>query len=1166
MAIRRIIASAVFMSIFFAAASAQSGAYLIEGEAFQFKGKWIEEKSSDCLGSSMLRVYQDNNSNPESDALTVVNITETGNYNIWVRSQDFLNSTRPRTFTLTIGDIRMEECGNHGHAGFYWQKVGNVDLEKKQTLLRLSDTGLYFGRCDAILIIKDKDTDPNRLTNAEIAKWRRNPVSMQYETENLPQLPEPVEITSGYTTAASASNDNIRISFIKMPDGRIVCKNDYFANGAWRRFSGNMEDNRVAIISNKSDLSLNHNQFFPAWDSCSVSRSFTIDDKKYQVNIDGDNSNPFFTGNLTEARAISVSKTEPNTIKVGYDCGSIGSLTGYWTIPASGSHISVKFDFKANNEGMYSVVMHSLKGIEEEAVTGVIMAPMYCGKRIPSTPLMLSSSMMTQCMACIEASTPTGTVSSFASADLNSFSNEWGSYDHSPIGFTLRNCYNEMQPVAISPIPGMKDSKTVKDGIITANFNIGIMQGNLSDAIEYVSDNIFEVSSYRKQDSCSLTKTLENITSLLKDDSFSGWDNSSKGFWDIETNGKTSPTVVQSSPLAIIGAAMIHNDEEMYIKRALPTIEYALSRNGFRTCMTTPQQLNPMESQFPTTLYEGINLLSGYLNPWLEKIAIPSGSVRTPKGYFCNVMPFRQQLSAYHMTGDEKYMENAATLADKYVSEIIKGNSQIFAQGSFYNSQMSPEWTSLIDMYRTTGNMSYIEAATTAATHTIAGVKTWPKVTDGNQTVHIGNKYDGVTTIWWKGTEQYRLGFPRTDGDAPEHDVEAWKVSSVGLGIEQPATYFVRNSGKTVRPVFMNSWAPRLTELSQYSGKQIYNTYARNAIIGRYDNYPGYYATGYTDIISSEQFPYVGPDVSSIYFHHIPAHWAMIQDQLITDIVCKSKGTINFPTARQEGFVWFSNNIYGIATGEILGQDASIWMPQGTIEIDNPAVNHLSARNKDRLYVMLTNDDETESAATVYFRKTLPQNILGTYATLHDTDGNTSIISFDKNEISINIPPHDIVIAEFEATWEDAVIAPVLDDGMRIIDTETAAGNVYLYRIRSPFGWDSIYGFADCGDIKEISISVECNGEKKIVSSWPFEWSFSKFNYDEPLKIKIDIIENSTILNTISDGFISIPTIVHEKESDSKPSLNGIYRIDGVKTDRMDLPGLYIVNGRKVIK
>ena len=116
----------------------------------------------------------------------------------------------------------------------------------------------------------------------------------------------------------------------------------------------------------------------------------------------------------------------------------------------------------------------------------------------------------------------------------------------------------------------------------------------------------------------------------------------------------------------------------------------------------------------------------------------------------------------------------------------------------------------------------------------------------------------------------------------------------------------------------MNSWAPRLTELSQYSGKQIYNTYARNAIIGRYDNYPGYYATGYTDIISSEQFPYVGPDVSSIYFHHIPAHWAMIQDQLITDIVCKSKGTINFPTARQEGFVWFSNNIYGIATGEIV--------------------------------------------------------------------------------------------------------------------------------------------------------------------------------------------------------------------------------------------------------
>ena len=29
--------------------TASSASYLIEGEAFQFKGKWVVEKSSDCL-------------------------------------------------------------------------------------------------------------------------------------------------------------------------------------------------------------------------------------------------------------------------------------------------------------------------------------------------------------------------------------------------------------------------------------------------------------------------------------------------------------------------------------------------------------------------------------------------------------------------------------------------------------------------------------------------------------------------------------------------------------------------------------------------------------------------------------------------------------------------------------------------------------------------------------------------------------------------------------------------------------------------------------------------------------------------------------------------------------------------------------------------------------
>lgn len=1163
---RKLSVSLLCVSAILSTASAQT-AYLIEGEAFQFKGKWVEEKSSDCLGSAMLRVYQDNNKSPESDAITVVNIQEAGNYNIWIRSQDFANTLRPRTFTLSIDDIPLEAAGNHGFPGFYWQKVGNIDLEKKQTLLRLTDTGNYFGRCDAILMVKDDNINPNNLSNTQIARWRKNPVAMEYETDVLPSLSTPRNITSGYSTVASAANNNIRISFVKLTDGSIVCKTDYFANGSWRRYSGSEEDNRVAIISDKNNLSFNHNNYYPAWDTCKAARRVTIEGKSYSVNIDGDKINPFYAGDLTEARIKSVSKPDSRTIKVIYDCDTPGVLTGYWTVPENGHHINVKFEFKPLDSGTYSIVLHCAKGIRQESVNNVLMPPMFCGKRVPDSTFMLFSSMMTQCISCVEYSSSAGNVSAFICADLDTFSNDWGSYDYSPVGFTLKNSGDEYEPVAFSPIPGMNDSKVTANKIINASFNIGLLPGDWGTALEYVSNNIFNVEDYRNPSGCSLTNTLYNITDLLKDDSFSGWDSTMKGFWDIEVNGEESPTVVQTSPLSILGAAVITNDEDLYINRALPTIEYTLSRNGYRFCKTNSDRFDPLTSQFPTSLYAGLNRLSGNLNPWLESLALPDGEIRSPKGYFCNVLPFRQELAAYEMTGKQTHLDNAVTIADDYVSEILTGNSQIYSQNSFYNSQMSPEWTALLDIYRATGNIHYLEATEVAATHTLAGIKTWPKVLSGTQTIHPENKYDGVTTIWWKGAEQYRLGFPRKEGDAPEHQINAWEVASVGLSIEQPATYFVRTAGKTVRPVYMSNWAPALSELAAYSEKDIYNIYSNNAVMGRAMNYPGYYATGYTDILSSEKFPYVGPDVSSIYFHHIPAYWGMIQDKLIRGITSKGKDLISFPAARQEGFVWFSNNIYGGESGEILDTEVNLWMPKDFIYIDNINVSHIMARGDNKLFVVLSNDSEVDQKTKLMFSDAAQTIISGTHANTYMIDGTSSKVSFNGDSMEIDIPASEMAILEFDAYLENINTLPPLANGMKCIETDTPAGKIYLYRIRSSFGWDSIYGFAECGASQGLSLEIECNDQERNVASFPFEWSFLKFRYEDSISVKIRILQNGTLLKSIEDCFnLSQSSVDTTRDETSIHRSEGIFRADGVKVDRMDLPGLYIVNGRKVLR
>jgi hypothetical protein len=1168
----RLAASLAALSIFSAAFSQGLSGYMVEGEAFQFKGKWVVEKSSECLATAMLRVYSDKRVGGHDDAITALSIREAGKYNVWVRSQDVAESSRPRSFTLSVDNITLAPAGTHGHNGFYWESVGVVELEKKDVLLCLADTGGYFGRCDAILFLPDLDLDPNTLTNNEIAQLRRNPLYLDSELSTLesPALDDDRDLAGGYTVIATAANDNIRISFVKLTDGSIVCKNDYHDGVSWRRFGGSAEDNRIAIISNEKLNSVNYNQFYPAWNETSAARIISFGGNDYPVVLDGDYGNPYFSGNLTEARAKSVTKTDEKTIKVTYDCGGLGELTAYWNVPEAGSHISVRMLFKPTAGGSYSIALHSAKGLPESKVNSLLMPPMFNGNAAPATPQMLFSSMMTQCLAMIETSGTLNDATSFVAADLDhKFGNEWGSYDYSPVGFSLRNSRNELQPVAIAPAPGMKDSKVNAGKTLEVCFKCGIMNGDIRQTLDYIATDIFDLHDYRQPYRQSLTSTFYNIAALCADDNNSGWAPSLKAYWDIEANGIVSPTGVQSSPLSLLAAAMMGDNEELYRRRALPSIEYMLSRPGYRTVANSPRSLNPFDSQFPTSAYEGINGLTGGLNPWISELALPDNQIRYPNGYFSILQPFSQYLAAYRLTGDDSYLESAMTEAQTYISSLEAGMKSVSAPNSFYHSQMTSDWGPLLDLYRVTGNEAYLQAADKSATSTIAAIKTWPKVAQGSQVVHPGGSYDGVTTIWWRGEEQYRLGFPRKEGDSPEHTVDASLVSSVGLSIEQPATYFQRVAGRTVRPIYMSSWAPRLLELSALAQQPILQTYARNAVIGRADNYPGYYATGYTDITASEDFPYSGPDVSSIYYHHIPAYMGMIQDYLVTEFITRANGNINLPSSRQEGFVWFSNNLYGRGEGEFFGNKGYLWMPDGRVTADNSNVNILTARNDRSFFILLTADAGMEEKTTLVIPQSICKQLNSNSLTIYLSDGTLKETSFESDRISVDVPSDGVVMLAIEANWDETPEIPSLTNGMTVIESGSEAGKIYIYRIRSPFGWDSIFTVAECSEISGLEMQVECDGEKSRSFNWPYECSFTDIPYQSEPIVKITILRNGKVLSTLEHCFADIDSGVGNLfNPDTTGNVNypdGIYSIDGQKLDKATLPGIYIINGHKRI-
>lgn len=1099
--------------------SAQSS-YLIEAESFQFHGKWILERSGECSGGAMLRVYGGGSKSSELDAITVLAVQESGQYSVWVRAADNAQSSGSRLLQVSVDEKPMAESGRHGKTGFFWERVGNVELSKKEILLRIHDTKRNYGRCDAIFLTKDEALDPNQMSLPKIAQYKKSPVEMPTQMSGLKYALPPLALRVDAPIVASVENEDIRLSFVKAGanDSAIACRTEIKTKGFWRGFLGAIEDHKVFLLT-AEDSPIDNDAFYPGWKNGAVNRKFEFDGKQYKTPLAADFMNPYMSGEMSDAIPKQAKVIDSRTIEVKYVTLNGSTIIGVWRLPKKGSHIEVALRCTAATKGMYSVGIAAFQSVPDTYLTNVLLPPMFQYKRIPRQPVMMLSSMMQQLMAITESKTVQGEVSSFVCADLSSLPKDWGSYDYSPMGFAIKNERDEVQPVAFSPVMGMRDSQFNAGDEFERRFIIGVVPSSWNSTLEYISDNLFGVKDYRKQQDVSLTDAMFNIVDLMRDKEYGGWNPALKGFYDIEGDPKTAPTVVHSAPLAIIAAAITSGDEDFYISHALPTIEYTLSRKGYRWATDivpsgynrTPETLrfNPLRSQFTTSYYEGLDFLLGRKNPWLRAIALPGDSLRQSNGYSTRTLSWVQAISAYRMTGEQRWLNFATTTAKRYIAtNIYQNNKLLVGDMSFYNSIAYSIWWDLIDLYEITNDKIYLDAAQYGAAHTLAGICTYPAIDNGTRVIHKGNRYDGNTNLWWKGTERYRLGFPRTDGDVQQKSVEDWLVSPVGLGFEQPSTYFIRTKGKQTRPVFMSNWAPHLLRLAKYTQKPIYEIYARNSVIGRFKNYPGYYATGFSDITMAEDFPYKGPDVSSIYYHHLPPHLAFTWDYLVTEAINRSAGNVSFPYCKQEGFVWFANRIYGSEAGQIFGDtNARLLMKRDLIKFDNASVNYITAVSDKNFWVMLCNESDTESKLSLDVAN-VPNLALEGNALLYSEKGSIGKAKAAAGKIDVAIPAKGFRAISLPLSATAAKNTTVaLNDGMKIIDMGQSAGKVFVFRIRSPFGWDSIYCFAETSPVKDKNITMEvtCNDVKQSISKYPFECSFMKLTQDEDAKVRISI-------------------------------------------------------------
>lgn len=1099
----RYVIFAVTACLFSVSISAQNG-YLLEAEDFQFKGGWQLEKAS---GNTILRVFA--GKVKAADALTVINIKTAGTFTVWVRTPDYpANKPGTRLFRVAVNEQPLEnESGRHGKEGYYWEKAGVTRLDAGENVIALQDTRGNFGRCDA-LFFSPAGLDPNTLPPAALQRFKIIPLTAKYTPPAVTPAAAGKDIPMQGTVIAGVDNGKLRLQFMKTAAGKIIAGSGIRKDHQWLHGNGH----KIFLLTAK-EPQISFGSFFPSWNGTKASGTFRSRGKNFSVLAPESLTNPYLAGTLQECMPDAVKQINSGALEVTYQTAGGQSVKGTWQLDPGSNHLLLTLTYIPKEAGCVSFVVAAFESANKEDVAAIQAPPMFQYQRIPDHPVVLPSAMMPQPLAIME--TKQG-VSTFVAGTPADFPLDWGEAGKSPMGFTIKNRENEVQPVALSPIPGLDDSRLAAGQPLTREFALGALPSGWNDALAYISDSIYKVRDYRSQEHTSLTETVFNITDLMRNDTAAGWAPELKGFYDIEADPKVTPTVVQAAPLAVISAAVLEKDEAFYISRALPVIEYTLSRSGFRwskgvagTPFNKDRQslvLSPFNSQFTTAYYEGLHQLLGAANPWLKEIALPGGRIRPAKGYSVNIPAWTQELAAYRFTKDKSWLKAAITDAKAYIAKEVYGvQTRPLSKQPFYNASFYAYWWDLTDLYDVTKDTSFLRAAETSAFQTLAGIRVYPLVKNQLQTIHPGNVYDGNTTLWWKGGEKYRLGFPRKKGDVQEKQVPQSLVSPVGLGFEQPFTLF--DPGKLVRPVFMSSWAPHLLRLFYEDKKAIFETYARNAVIGRFTNYPGYYATGFTDITMQPDFPYKGPDVSSVYYHHIPPHLAFTLDFLITEAMQRSNGKVNFPYGKQDGFVWFNNRIFGGGNGKVFDDAAvELWMKRGLVQISDPAVNYVTAVSGNRFWLLLLNESANQVNADIRIGKEVALQDGATAAYYAKATASPVTVAVHNRQLRVAVGGKGFSAVSFPLAVKQEIkpVTPV-NNGMQVLDMGPGIGKCYAFRIRSPFGWDAVYTYLESPPEEGLQAAFQVNGESRVVAAYPYETSFHPIGEEAEVTLEIAV-------------------------------------------------------------
>ena len=298
-----------------------------------------------------------------------------------------------------------------------------------------------------------------------------------------------------------------------------------------------------------------------------------------------------------------------------------------------------------------------------------------------------------------------------------------------------------------------------------------------------------------------------------------------------------------------------------------------------------------------------------------------------------------------------------------------------------------------------------------------------------------------------------------------------------------------------------------MLRLSYYTDDSFFRNIARSAIIGRYENFPGYDINGeYTTTYQRPDYP-LRPwnqlTYNNIYYNKVWSNVALRFDYLISDAFTRSEGKVNFPSRYAQGYAYLQSKVYGDRPGEVYGErGVQLWMPRKLVQSDQTETNYVAGYGNKALYLILMN----QSGGNLQVHLRLDPNIVPfdmdrDYKVRiwrdNHASGDTQLV---RGRLSIPVSNEGItvlaidglkIVPRFQSEYFDPQAKPLSDQSYHTIASPFGPVTGMLFSMGKSLNTAYVWLEATDKDLTEARLSYKEDGQwKKIVDAhYPYEFS-----------------------------------------------------------------------------